>query len=361
MQGLQNGMLVEHASLGLGKVVAVEPSAVHVFFAKQDARFATKLRLPMALSFLAQPSRKDAWLSGLSGFALDEGTGRYGRPAAWLPHADALQRFTDAFPRAFSDPAYVAPERGSRAARWRQAGVEFQELLGEGRGERLLEAGDVSTIVEHLLKIERGVRTLLRDEERTNLAERLKDPEATETYLTALFAFVSSARPIRSRFEALAVAAAALPPGEFPESAWPTVTLIPFLARPDLHMLLCPHLACDAAQRLGLDLSYEAEPNWTTYASLLNASAQQLERLRPLGANDHLDVEVFMQVSLRRPGRAKVAAPAGLAAAGAKRGPKPAGAKVIALKAAPEKAPPMKTAPAKPAAKAAAAKSKRRN
>ena len=48
MSDLQNGMLVQHASLGLGKVIALEEKAVHVYFASSDARFATKLRLPMA-------------------------------------------------------------------------------------------------------------------------------------------------------------------------------------------------------------------------------------------------------------------------------------------------------------------------
>ena len=48
MSSLETGMLVQHASLGVGKVVALEPTAVHVFFAKSSAQLATKLRLPMA-------------------------------------------------------------------------------------------------------------------------------------------------------------------------------------------------------------------------------------------------------------------------------------------------------------------------
>src|SRR5512138_1449319 len=104
MIGLENGMLVQHASLGLGKVVAVEPTAVHVVFATHDARVATKLRLPLALSFLGPPAGSNAWLSALSGFALDPRTGRYERATTWLSHADAVARFTEAFPRAFEDP-----------------------------------------------------------------------------------------------------------------------------------------------------------------------------------------------------------------------------------------------------------------
>ena len=102
---LEVGMLVQHASLGLGKIVAVEPKAVHVVFASQDARFATKLRLPMALAFLSPSKDSNARLSAMSGFDLDDETGRYGRTSAWLSHADAVARFTQAYPLAFSDPA----------------------------------------------------------------------------------------------------------------------------------------------------------------------------------------------------------------------------------------------------------------
>jgi hypothetical protein len=46
MAELQNGMLVQHTTLGSGKIVAVEANAVHVFFPDSDRRFGAKLRLP---------------------------------------------------------------------------------------------------------------------------------------------------------------------------------------------------------------------------------------------------------------------------------------------------------------------------
>ena len=63
MSSLENGMLVQHASLGAGKIVALDSKAVHVFFATSGERFATKLRLPMALSFLTPSESPNAWLS----------------------------------------------------------------------------------------------------------------------------------------------------------------------------------------------------------------------------------------------------------------------------------------------------------
>jgi hypothetical protein len=307
MVGLESGMLVNHASLGLGKVVAVEPMAVHVVFATQDARLATKLRLPMALSFLGPPATSNAWLSNLSGFALDPKTGRYGRASAWVSHADAVARFTEAFPLAFEDPAYVASDgkRGGRAARWRRAHAAFVAAFGDGRGEGLLAAGDVAGLVAAATRIERIVSPIARDAGRAPFDAGRSDPALARGFFAALFDLLSAPAPDRTRFESFAASARGLAPGATPESSWPVVTLLPFVARPDLHVLLRPHSACEGAQRLGLELAYEAAPSWRTYASLLDSTGQLLEKLRPLGARDHVDVEVFMHAVLANPARSK--------------------------------------------------------
>ncbi len=307
MTSLENGMLVQHASLGLGKIVAVEPKAVHVVFATHDARSATKLRLPMALSYLSPSTAPNARLAGLSGFALDERTGRYERAAVWLSHADAVARFTHSFPLAFADPAYVAGEkgRGDRAFRWRRAHLAYVEAFGEGRGERLLDAGDVAGLVERMLKVERIVRTLHRDAEKTSFDAGFANPVAARGFFAALFDLVAAEGPDRAKFEALATATAALAPAAAPESRWPAITLLPFVARPDVHMLLRPHFACDVSERLGLELAYDAEPNWHTYVSLLKGCEQLLEKLRPLGARDHVDVEAFMHAATAKQARPK--------------------------------------------------------
>jgi hypothetical protein len=299
MTTLESGMLVQHASLGLGKIVALEAKAVHVFFATSGARFATKLRLPTALPFLSPSASPSAWLSSLSGFALDVKTGRYGRASAWLSHADAAARFLESYPLGFADPKYVGTdkERGERAPRWRRAHEVFVETLGRGEGERLLAAADIAGLVERTLRVERHVRTLHKDAEKTSLEDSLKDLDAARGFFAALFELLATTTPERSRFEALAAAVGALAPGAARESGWPIVTLLPFIARPDLHMLLRPRFACEVAQRLGLDLAYDAEPNWATYSALLGSAELLLEKLRPLGARDHVDVEAFMHVS----------------------------------------------------------------
>lgn len=78
MDRFATGMVVRHSTLGIGKVIAVEPAAVHVFFVEGEARAAAKLRLPVAGPLLhAEPKAHDDRLENLPAFALDPDTGRY--------------------------------------------------------------------------------------------------------------------------------------------------------------------------------------------------------------------------------------------------------------------------------------------
>lgn len=306
MSDLENGMLVQHASLGLGKVIALDPKAVHVFFATSEARFATKLRLPISLPLLTPSESTSDWLSGLSDFTLDVKTGRYGLAVAWLSHADAVARFLEVFPKGFADPKYVAgTDKLERVFRWRRAKELYVEAFGGGEGERLLAAGDIAGLAERALRVEKPVRPLLRDGEKTAFEEALKNLDAAPGYFAALFELLAAPALEQSRFEALAAAVAAMAPDAPPGSGWPVVTLLPFVARPELHLLLQPRFASEVAQRLGLELAYAAEPNWATYSSLLRSAEVLLERLRPLGASDFLDVDSFMHVATLKHPRPK--------------------------------------------------------
>jgi hypothetical protein len=71
-------MVVRHSTLGVGRVVALEKTAVHVFFAGAERREAAKLRLDVAEPFLhVDPDAHDERLDDLPRFVLDPGTGRY--------------------------------------------------------------------------------------------------------------------------------------------------------------------------------------------------------------------------------------------------------------------------------------------
>ncbi len=78
MDELAKGMVVRHATLGIGRVVALEPTAIHVFFVEGERREAAKLRLPAARVFLSPaPSVTDERLQSLPALAFDPDSGRW--------------------------------------------------------------------------------------------------------------------------------------------------------------------------------------------------------------------------------------------------------------------------------------------
>ncbi|HTP25598.1 MAG TPA: hypothetical protein VMK12_08065, partial [Anaeromyxobacteraceae bacterium] len=75
---LATGMVVRHSTLGIGRVVASQKTAIHVFFAGAERREAAKLWLGVAEPFLQpDPDARDERLDDLPRFVLDPHTGRY--------------------------------------------------------------------------------------------------------------------------------------------------------------------------------------------------------------------------------------------------------------------------------------------
>ncbi len=163
MADLQNGMLVQHATLGLGKVVAVEVNAVHVFFPDSDKRFAAKLRLPAARVLLRTGEvERNTWLEGLTAFTLDQKVGRYALRANWLTHDEAVTQFLTSFPGGFGGAAYVRG-KNARAPRWRAARDAWGLAFEEGEARRLLAADDLDELTKRALKVERAITSLQLD------------------------------------------------------------------------------------------------------------------------------------------------------------------------------------------------------
>jgi hypothetical protein len=341
MSDLANGILVQHVSLGVGKVVALEPLAVHVFFPAAEQRFATKLRLPDALRLLRTDGvAADGWLLGLSAFALDPETRRYALAESWVTHAQAIAQFVASYPDGFADPRHAAPvgPRSGRAPRWRAAREAWVRALGGGEGDKLVAAGDLKEIVKRTLAVEKLAHALYPDDTGA-FAEAFADAPATELFFQRLFELLSVPSPSRARFDRLFAAAAALAPHG---AAWRVATLLPFLADPTRHVLVSAGTSAQAARRLGCDLRWDDAPNWATYAAFRTLSVSLLDELRPIGARDHVDVETFLHAtaasrtkpaskagarrptggSARRaaPAQVRAAAPARAAAASAGRG-----------------------------------------
>ena len=61
-------------------------------------------------------------------------------------------------------------------------------------------------------------------------------------------------------------------------------------------MFLKPKVTNECADRLRFNLQYSANLRWLTYRKLVEMSDWLLERLRPLGARDYIDVQSFIWV-----------------------------------------------------------------
>jgi hypothetical protein len=290
---LQNGMLVQHTTLGVGKIVALEANAVHVFFPDSDKRFAAKLRLPTARPLLrTEGFERNTWLEGLSAFALDPKAGRYALAASWLTHDEAVEQFLAAFPGGFADPAYVGAK--GRSTSWRAAQARWADAFGEGKGERLLDEGDIDELVKRALQVEKPIAPL-HPADADAMKEALGAAETTRPFCAALFELLSVPSPGRARFEKLFAAARDLPVE--PAQQWLVATLFPFVASPGRQVLVRPKITCEAAARLGCDVRDDAFPNWSTYSAVRGLSNQLLEKLKPVGAKDFVDVEAFLHVT----------------------------------------------------------------
>lgn len=303
MADLQNGTLVQHNTLGVGKIVAVEPTAVHVFFPDSDRRFAAKLRLPAARTLLrTEGFERVAWLEGLSAFTLDPKMGRYTLASSWLTQDEAIEQFLEVFPRGFADPAYAAGKR-ARAPAWRAAHERWEQKLGGGEAERLVAADGLRELVKRALHVEEPVAPLHPAADEGVLKEALSEPDAARPFFAALAELASVPSPGRARFDKLFAAARDLPVE--PSRQWLVATLFPFVASPGRHVLLRPKVTPEAAARLGCDLGDDAAPNWPTYAALRALSTRLLEALAPHGAKDFVDVEAFLHVTATAKRRAR--------------------------------------------------------
>ena len=79
-------------------------------------------------------------------------------------------------------------------------------------------------------------------------------------------------------------------------SKWTVLTILPFLARPETYMFLKPNATKVCADRLAFNLNYSPTPNWLTYSKLMEMSDLLMDHLRPLGAQDYIDIQSFIWV-----------------------------------------------------------------
>lgn len=222
----------------------------------------------------------------------------------------ATRNFLATFPLGFSDPGYIGDRHaGERAYKW-AAHDAFETTLGDGQGEALL-AGDKTQEAARLAMAVVSKVNLLSLFENVAMRDGFKDLKAAGRFLRSLFDLLSREAPEQGPFEALVAAAQELPAeaGKTSPNKWTIVTILPFLARPEVFPFLKPEATKNAADLLGFDLMYDATPNWRTYKLLLKLGDNLASHLRANGMQpkDWIDLQSFMWVvtgdNLRTPPR----------------------------------------------------------
>ena len=279
----------KHPEWGPGKVALVLPAYIFVFFRNQAGRRASKFPLPAVQLELAA-SQSDAILDNLPPFEQVGADVVFG--AERLAPKETVALFLERFPDGFKDPAYVGSERDYK---WK-AHVLCQQLLSPVEIRRLLAEDDVPQLVQRVSKVVSSQNLLSRFESAA-LHGALALPEAAGRFLTAL-AELTDAPDDQTILQRYLQACAALPQtGATKPFQWPVVTLLPFLARPDVQLCLKPEVTKVAAGRLGFDLKYQATPNLETYRALLRLGSTWFHVIEMLQPKDMIDVQSFIYVT----------------------------------------------------------------
>ena len=293
------GLLVVNPTMpswGPGRVLGTDGTKVTVYFKdipgtkpEQAVRTIETARVDLELS----ASQSDPHLDNLPPYE----KGRFLGSTRRVTFEEGLEAFGRYFPLYFEDPGYLDDPRTQERAYKVAAHRLFEETLGAGQAETLIQAGDVGELRSRFLAVE-NKENLLFKFEKAALRDSLQDDAAAFAFFSALIELLGSDRIEESIFESYLGALARLPAEEGKSSPfkWPVATIFPFLAQPQKHMFLKPEVTKECAQRLVFDLDYRPEPNWPTYSRLLVMSEILLERLRNYGARDLIDVQSFIWV-----------------------------------------------------------------
>jgi hypothetical protein len=285
--GLSEGTIVIHPTLGLGKILLRDGDSAWVYFkdVEGEPKDAIK-KLILSMAKLAPaPKQTDPVLDNLP--PMVHGGKVVPPDRIRLTEKQAVNLFIEGY-KSFEDTSYLKRERNYK---W-EAHEDVRSRLLKGPGRKLAQA-DSKNQLPKLLGDLIHATNLLAVQEVIRLNNAFKEPGAAQSYARGVLGFVDE--PSAETFDRLIDAVSGLPaePGSG-VLTWPIVTLLPFLAEPKRHMFLKPQMTQRVADVFMFDLLYDSKPTWATYQRLLRLSEMLLNRLRPLGARDFIDVQSFM-------------------------------------------------------------------
>jgi hypothetical protein len=288
------GILVEHSVWKRGKVIEIiSPYAIIHFPALANSPQGPQRKLREDAAQLTKSSvQSDPELDGVeTGPAKPRKISK--RKVKDLSNLidEAVVWFEQTYPAKFDDEKFVDSDLRNKRA----ASEVFHVNFGEGRGTALVEQGQHAQIASTLDGIFRATNILSPFEIKAVHKAFVKGDESASKMLGATLTFM--ANPTMHTFKGMAEGVSQLSADGGKVFTWPIVTLLPFLADPKRFIALKPTNTELMAARLGLNLRYETTPNWETYDAALHMANTLLDRLRPLGAKDMIDVQQFMWVT----------------------------------------------------------------
>jgi len=284
------GKLVElpfKADWGPGKIMKVENGYAYIHFRDDGDRMAKKYHTgenPLKWA----PNQSDPALDHLSTAPKPRGRAAAERH---LEFPRALDLFKARYPLGFNDPAYLGNSLDREKSGLKYLSSLFRENLGDGKLEKMLESGDSRVIADKALFL-LSSQGLLGKEDLAAFKASLMDAAEMTAYFTALGKVLGDNTVDHDCMHPYFKSILSNKTPGF--AKWPVATLFPFLARPSHHMFLKPQVVKVSTALLGIGFLYEAQLGWRTYHSLLAAANEVLEKLKPLGARDFLDIQAFL-------------------------------------------------------------------
>lgn len=205
----------------------------------------------------------------------------------------ARKKFLRYFPGGFRDQTYVEWERDYKV----ETHQRWEEALGRAEFRRLLDERAYAEVAARAVRTEQRSRhSMIFSFEKMALRDAVKPAAGAKAFAEGLYEFLHGKGTMQERFERWCEVVAALPRRQTRVLTWPLVTVFGFIGQPEQHIFLKPTVTRRAAQAYGYDFSYQSNPNWETYSSLLQLAETLRSNLRDLRPRDMIDIQSFLWV-----------------------------------------------------------------
>ena len=214
-------------------------------------------------------------------------------PRPLLDFNQAQDKFLALFPGRFADPAYLGDHKSRSRIAYAETSRHFGETLGESALSRLILDWDIIVITRKMAEFIPGLRLLSPDLPRAYQG-LLKDTAHSFSFFDAFCKVLRDPAGSHNSMSPYFDMIRACPAEGI--GNWGAATALLFLAQPGRHLFVRPNMIKRFTETLGRRVHDPAFPNWEAYYALTQAAGEYLEKLRPLGASDMIDVYLFFQM-----------------------------------------------------------------